>query len=66
MSGEAVGFLETELRQIQLPPGHASTKTTEIYTRITRNGEEKFWMIWNCNCACIYLHYESHPLSCKY
>ena len=41
MNGESVGFLGTELRQIQLLPGHASTRTTEIYTHITRKGEEK-------------------------
>jgi hypothetical protein len=40
MSGEAVGFMGAELRQIQLPPGHASTRMTEVYTRNTRKGEE--------------------------
>lgn len=40
MSGEAVGFMGAELRQIQLLPGHALTRTTEIYTRNTRQGEE--------------------------
>jgi len=63
MSGEAVGFMGAELRQIQLLSGHALTRTTEIYTRITRKGEDKFWVIWNCNCALIYLQHGSHQSS---